>query len=271
MMSRLVDNFRTALNAWFQQRGYSLKWMPPDALREKGLTLEINFAMLAAHLMLTCKTPYFIGIGANDGVTHDPIYPFIRDFGWEGLMVEPIPEAFDALRRNYADFKSVMLIQAAVGSADGQGTIYSVEMSQQHSMTMSLHSSFNKEILLRGKQWHPDLDAHVVERIVPVVSFSTLLAKVGSRKVNVLKIDTEGFDLEILKTIDFNKFSPELIIAEHANISRQEKIEMARILLRHNYRVTMTSLDMLAYKADVFAQTGGKQIHDTVRENFVLS
>ncbi len=46
---------------------------------------------------------------------------------------------------------------------------------------------------------------------------------------------------------------------------------MARILLRHNYRVTMTSLDMLAYKADVFAQTAGKQIHDTVRENFVLS
>jgi FkbM family methyltransferase len=118
-------------------------------------TVEVDFSMLAAHLMLTTRRPYFIGIGANDGVTHDPLYPFVRDFGWRGIMVEPIPEAFAALQRNYAGFGDVALVQAAIGLVDGQGKIYTVDMSDENSMLMSLHSSFSRDMLLRGKQWHP--------------------------------------------------------------------------------------------------------------------
>jgi FkbM family methyltransferase len=214
----------------------------------------MNFAMLAAHLMLKTARPYFIGIGANDGVTHDPLYPFVRDFGWRGIMVEPIPEAFAALKCNYARFGDVTLIQAAVGLSDGQGTIYTVEGSDQTSMMMSLHSSFNRDMLLKGKQWHPDLEKRVVQRQVPVMSFPTLLTKTDGREVHVLKIDTEGYDLEILKSIELSRLSPKLIIAEHANLSKDEKIEMADILLNHGYRVSMTSLDMLGYKESTSAE-----------------
>jgi len=204
--------------------------------------------MLAAHLMLTTRRPYFIGIGANDGVTHDPLYPFVRDFGWRGIMVEPIPEAFAALERNYAGFEDVALVQAAIGLMDGRGTIYTVDMSDENSMMMSLHSSFNRDMLLRGKEWHPNLEAHIIECEVPIVSFPTLLARANGQAVDVLKIDTEGYDLEILKSIDLARLSPKLILVEHANLGKQDKIKMANILLDHGYRIAMTSLDMLGYK-----------------------
>jgi FkbM family methyltransferase len=87
---------------------------------------------------------------------------------------------------------------------DGQGTIYSVEMSGQNSMMMSLHWSF---ILLRGKQWHPKLETHIIEREVTLMSFPTLLAKASGQAVDVLKIDTEGYDLEILES---RRLSPNL-------------------------------------------------------------
>jgi FkbM family methyltransferase len=222
--------------------------MPPAVLSRPGRVVEIDFSMAAAHLMLTTKRPYFIGIGANDGVTHDPLYPFVRDFGWRGIMVEPIPEVFAALERNYVGFGDVTLVQAAVGLTDGKGTIYSVEMSDENSMMMSLHSSFSKDILLRGKQWHPNLESHITEREITIMSFPTLLLKTNGQTVDVLKIDTEGYDLEILKSINLSHLSPKLILAEHANLSRQGQIEMADILLNHGYRVTMTSLDMLGYK-----------------------
>ena len=45
-------------------------------------------------LVDACDSPgfYFLDIGANDGVTNDPIFPFIEERGWRGLAVEPDPE-----------------------------------------------------------------------------------------------------------------------------------------------------------------------------------
>ncbi len=249
MRSRILGRARDLVNSQLRDRGYRLTWFPPRVLSRAGQTVDVDFSLLAAHLMLTTPRPYFFGIGANDGVTHDPLYPFIRDFGWRGIQIEPIPEAFAALQRNYSNLGHVALLQAAIGLQDGFAKIYTVEVSDQETMTMSLHSSFGRDMLLRGKQWHPQLEHYMIEREVPVVSFSTLLNRIGDEKVDVIKIDTEGYDLEILRTIDFARVSPSLIIAEHANISRQEKIEMADILLDNGYRVAMTSLDMLGYKS----------------------
>jgi FkbM family methyltransferase len=248
MISQLSKGVRDALNSRLRKLGYSLRWMPPRVLSQPDQTIEVDFSMLAAHLMLTTKRPYFIGIGANDGVTHDPLYPFVRDFGWCGIMVEPIPEAFAALERNYAGFGDVALVEAAVGLVDGQGTIYTVDMSDQNSAMMTLHSSFNRDILLRGNRWYLNIESHIIERKILSISFPTLLAKANGQTVDVLKIDTEGYDLEILKSIDLSLLSPKLILAEHANLSKRDKIEMANILLDHGYQVSMTSLDMLGYK-----------------------
>jgi FkbM family methyltransferase len=248
MVSWVPNGARDALNAWLRERGYSLKWMPPRVHSQPGHTIDLNFPLLAAHLMLRTPKPYFIGIGANDGVTHDPLYPFIRDHGWRGIMVEPMPDAFAALQRNYAGFGEVALVQAAIGLKDGQGKLYTVEMNDPNSLMMTLHSSFSRDMLLRGRRWHPNIDALVVEREVPLMSFATLLTKAGGAHVDVLKIDTEGYDLEILKTVDLARLSPSLILAESANLSRQDIVKMADILLDHGYRVSMTSLDMLGYK-----------------------
>jgi FkbM family methyltransferase len=249
MLARFSKMGRYLLNSQLCKRGYTLKWTPPAVLSHPRHVMELDFSMCAAHLMLTKRTPFFIGIGANDGVTHDPLYPFVRDFGWRGIMVEPVPEAFKELERNYAKFRDVTLVQAAIGPIDGRGKIYSVDMAAENSMMMTLHSSFDKDILLRGRRWHPGLEASIVEREVSLMSFQSLLSKTNGEVVDVLKIDTEGFDLEILKGVDLAQLSPKLILAEQANLSRHDKIVMADILLQHGYQVSMTRLDMLGYKS----------------------
>ncbi|WP_209378845.1 FkbM family methyltransferase [Pararoseomonas baculiformis] len=204
--------------------------------------------------MLTTPRPFFIGIGANDGVTHDPIFPFIRDFGWRGIMVEPIPEAFARLKDNYTRYPDVTLVEAAIGKADSVSTIYSVDMSTANSMSMSLHSSFSRDVLLQARRWHPDLESKIVERQVPTISFETLLRSTKGQPVDVLKIDAEGYDLEILRTIDLVALAPQLVLVEHANIPRSGKIEMAERLTAAGYRVGLTSLDMLGYKETAYSR-----------------
>lgn len=248
MFPALSNVARRTVNESLRRRGYLLRWLPPRALSGENKPIDVTFPLLAAHLMLATPKPYFINIGANDGVTIDPIYPFVRDFGWQGIVVEPLPEVFALLQRNYASFAGIPFVHAAVGREDGRRSIYTVDMSRSDSLGMSIHSSFSREILLKGAGWYPDIETHIVEREVSIISFPTLLAKAGAPAVDVLKIDAEGYDLEILRSIDLSRVSPRLVMAEHANLSRSDNVKMADILLDHGYRLWMTPLDMLAYK-----------------------
>lgn len=249
MISRAGQLLRGALNARMNRLGYPLRWIPPRAV-SASLVLDVDFACLAAHLMLSVPKPFFIGIGANDGVTHDPLYSFIRDYGWPGVMVEPIPEVFTILERNYASFGQVKLVQAAIGTTDGTGTIYSVRANDPTSTRMTLHSSFDRNVLLKATEWYATLEENIVEVPVPIMRLDTLLEKTGADRVDVLKIDTEGHDLEILQTVDLKRLAPRLILAEYAHLSRDSVLKMADILLDSGYSISMNRLDMLAYRRD---------------------
>jgi hypothetical protein len=48
---------------------------------------------------------------------------------------------------------------------------------------------------------------------------------VGSQKIDILQIDTEGFDYEILKLFQFNTFLPKIIIFESENLSAADLAE----------------------------------------------
>ncbi len=37
------------------------------------------------------KDLHFIQIGANDGVTNDPIHDLVKSYHWKGVLVEPLP------------------------------------------------------------------------------------------------------------------------------------------------------------------------------------
>ncbi|WP_439576674.1 FkbM family methyltransferase [Elioraea sp.] len=252
MIPRAVRWLKRRLNSELAARGYTLSWLPPQVLARREHQLALDFEFLAGHLMLTRPRPFFLGIGANDGVTHDPLYPFIRAFNWPGVMVEPIPEAFAALTRNYETLPHVTLVNAAVGPSDGMGTIYSVAASDKEVERISLHSSFDRAVLLKARSWYPDIEQRIVARDVPVLSFVSVLAHARRQTVDVLKIDTEGYDLEILRMVDLATLAPSIVMAEHANLSRADKVAMAELLLGHGYRVAMTSLDMLAYRGARF-------------------
>jgi hypothetical protein len=71
--------------------GYAIEWVPREMLSGSN-RLECTFEFAAAHLMLRKNPIFFISIGANDGVSNDPIWPFASRFGWEGLAVEPNPQ-----------------------------------------------------------------------------------------------------------------------------------------------------------------------------------
>jgi hypothetical protein len=72
----------------------------------------------------------FIQIGANDGISNDPIREFvIRNSNWRGVFVEPLPEFFSRCRYNYSYYEPerFQFIQAACSENIGSLKLWKIK------------------------------------------------------------------------------------------------------------------------------------------------
>ena len=110
-------------------------------------------------------------------------------------------------------------------------------------------SSFQKEVILSKADWVPDIAERLIEQKIQCISFDSLLKKTNGREVDLLQIDTEGYDLAILKIIDFSRMHPSVICYEHANLSKAQQEEANILLIAQGYRLTRDNLDSVALSA----------------------
>ena len=73
------------------RRGYLVRWIPPLFFVQPEAELRFDLEFVIAHLLLRKKEIFFIQIGANDGKSTDPLYRFVTELGWSGILVEPQP------------------------------------------------------------------------------------------------------------------------------------------------------------------------------------
>lgn len=192
---------------------------------------------------------FFIEIGCNDGVIHDPLYQLILTNNWRGILVEPVKFYFDKLRLNYQSNANLVFENIAISDKDETRDFYRVMEQADHLPAWSKGlGSFYPEIILKHKWAIPDLETYIVKDTVRCYSLASLLKKHNVDGLNLLMIDTEGYDYEILKQIDFSKIKPELIIYEHKHISRQDRRECMKLLSAQDYVFTKHFSNTLAYR-----------------------
>lgn len=244
----LIRQMAQRVESRLARTGYTVRWQPPSLAASPQSELLASFEFVCAHLHTLKPDPVFLEIGANDGVTIDPLRPFVERFGWRGVMVEPIPQTFHKLTANFADYPQVKLVNAAIGKQDGEQTIYTVREQPGQSDHGSLYASFRKEAVLSQVRWIPDVAERIEELRVPCYTLSTLLDETQIGPVDILQIDAEGYDAEILKMVDFDRLNPSIIQFEHTMLSKAEIEECARMLILRGYKLTRDPLDMIAYR-----------------------
>jgi hypothetical protein len=58
-------------------------------------------------------------IGAMDGISFDPIHHVVKDLAWRGLYVEPLPDIFQKLKKNYVGHRGLRFVRTAISGHDG--------------------------------------------------------------------------------------------------------------------------------------------------------
>ncbi|KVV15876.1 FkbM family methyltransferase [Flavobacterium sp. TAB 87] len=174
----------------------------------------------------------FIQIGANDGVSFDFLYEFVVCRESQGLVIEPIKEYYDELLKNYSEYPEIFAINIAVHPTIKKTYIYKIKPS-----VITNYPDWVKGIASLDSEHHKKTDIKSEDIIKEEVMADALMNIISDNKfimeIDYLQSDTEGFDLEILRMIDFSIIKPKIIKFEYINLSDSDKIT-ANELLRDN-------------------------------------
>lgn len=236
------------LESYLLRQGYRMSWAPSTFIRNPQSELSFELEFLIAHLMLSKPSPFFVQIGANDGISNDPLHKFIVEFDLEGILLEPLPEIFEKLSAAYAGNKRLHLLNAALAEKDGWRTMYTARIDGDVFSKAHQFSSFRRASLLSQTRWIPDIATRVDEKQVKCVSFDSLMREARHREIEILQMDAEGYDFDILKMIDFTRLKPAIIGFEHGHMTKDQQDEIAKLLFGQNYRLVRGNMDTLAYR-----------------------
>lgn len=159
---------------------------------------------------LTAKNGFFIEVGANNGYSQSNTYYLERFKGWRGILIEPIPELYAECvkeRKNSRVFNCALV-------ADDYKKDY-IEIYSASLMSLidgAIAKKDEEQHLKEAAGYEKDLK---IERIkVPAKTLTSILTECGIQKIDFFSLDVEGYELEVLKGLDFSKFSPQYILIE---------------------------------------------------------
>jgi len=201
------------------------------------------------------KIKKIIQVGANDGKTDD----FLSDLfnkELDAILIEPIEGAFKRLKENYKTFKNIKCLNFAVGLNNHEKKIYTTDIKDKKYYQkkfksdnvefLDVLSSFDKNHLIK----HGIKNKDITSKIINCITFKQLIEDYNYQDLDLLTIDTEGFDYTLVNNfIDTINLKP-LIIFEWMHIKDSELIVLLKKLKKKDYLFVKIGKDLIVYQED---------------------
>ncbi len=190
-------------------------------LRQKfprGESFSLNELDLKLKPYLDFERGYFIEAGANDGLAQSNTLFYEKFRQWTGLLIEPIPDLAAQCRLNRP-----------------RCAVENCALVPFHYPRQTIEMRYcNLMSLVKGamKDEAADLD-HIrrgceVQKIstyqltVPARTLTSLLDQHHPPAIDFLSLDVEGFELDVLKGMDFDKYTPKWMLVEARSRAEME-------------------------------------------------
>ncbi|MEK7224457.1 MAG: FkbM family methyltransferase [Bacteroidota bacterium] len=184
---------------------------------------------------LEIARPTYLDIGANEPVSLNNTYRLYAR-GSKGVCIEPNPILYKKLREKR---KRDVCLNAGVAFDITSEADFYLFSGKAHGL-----STFSKkEAAFWEFTGNEEIGRHKPEAVIKttLVNINEIMGKYFSPHPNLISIDVEGLDLEILKTIDFEKYKPEVFCAEtlwfEANNKETKNKELIRFFEDKGYFV----------------------------------
>lgn len=168
------------------------------------------------------KQGYFVEIGVGDGIRFSNSYLLEKEFEWDGLLIEPNRFFIEEIKKHD---RRATLLPYAITDKSGESVEFLDVLDNREVSTIKAYKESSKH----------NRDNNQVYK-VETLTFSDALKKGNAPKsIDYLSIDTEGSELEILQTIDFDKYNISVLTIEHNN-HEDKKDRIIEIMTNNGYK-----------------------------------
>lgn len=197
---------------WLLDHNYDLYW--------KKFNKILSFSQhgddhIAWQLLGKLKKGIVVEVGAFDGIHFSNSYS-LEGIGWKSICIEPNPVMFEYLRKNRPRAHNMNI--AIVGNEE-----ISIIDFYREDIGLLSGCSFNKQDVER-RYTRRGLKYKEPEKIKIKASTLTRALDGVTNKIDLLSIDVEGFEIEVLKGFDIDRFNVGLFIIEANSKNEKDKI-----------------------------------------------
>lgn len=179
---------------------------------------------------------FYVDVGAHEPRRYSNTH-FLHKEGWTGIDIEPNPEC--AARFAKERPRDICL---NVGIGPGNHAMRYFMFQAWELNTFDLETAVQRQ-----REGHTLIET----RMVPMRRLADVLAEnvPTGTMIDLMTIDVEGFDLEVLRTNDWLRFSPRLLLVEifEKDLRRALDSEIARFLVGRGYAPVAKTFNTLFF------------------------
>lgn len=204
---------------------------------------------------------FYVDIGAYHPTKYSNTH-FFYNAGWTGINIDATPKSmrlFNKIR------KKDINLECAISDKEEILTYYSFQENALNTFDKNLGEErikngwkLNQKIQLKTKTINQILSEFLPE----------------NQKIDFIDIDIEGFELKILKTLDFSRFAPNYFLIEDLkSISNDlfsiEKSELNTFMQSHGYSAVAKTMKTIIFKKNNLELSKLNPIFNKKWEDFV--
>lgn len=237
-------------------------FIPPFIPRGLGWALEkfdpfVNLAysqdgedMVLRRLFERQTSGFYVDVGAHHPFRFSNTCYFYRR-GWRGLNIDPNPDAIKAFLRNRPSD-----INLCFGVSDTPGNI------AFHFFNEPALNTF--DVQLAAERARIPGYRLLETRSVPVRRLDDLLAEFlpQNQKIDFLSIDVEGLDLSVLRSNDWSRFRPHLLLVEahERTVQGIQNDPINMFAVAAGYQLIAKTLNTLIFEDGQVSAGGGSSV-----------
>ena len=198
--------------------------------------------MILRRLFKSRSRGFYVDVGAHHPKRFSNTYYFYKA-GWHGVNIDAMPGSMTAFRKMRP--RDINL-EAAIASEQGALDYYVFNETALNSLSRKLTES--------------QLEKRHRRRIERVVELQTeKLAEVlnahlpAGQRIDFLSVDAEGFDFEVLRSNDWTKYRPEVVLVEILGSSLADLLrhEITQFMREQGYTLYAKCVNTVFFRVDV--------------------
>lgn len=154
------------------------------------------------------RNGFFIEIGAHDGISLSNSLFFEKNRNWEGICIEPNPTVFEKLTKN----RKSLNLNVCIG--DSNDTVKFTQIVGYAEMLSGVSSKYDTRHLERIEN-EVSINGGEIKSIDVQMVCLDAISQINNRCIDFISIDTEGNELDIVKSIDFKKIHIKVLVIEN--------------------------------------------------------